>query len=108
MQAKGTVNCGICGHTVEVIATPEGRKKVKLELKSSCGNYQKLANDLTEVDPFKELFQPLGQGELFQLAAKVIPHPSCPGIAGILKTVEVAAGLALPQKADIVVEKSEG
>jgi hypothetical protein len=39
--------------------------------------------------------------------AKNIPHPSCPGIAGILKTIEVAAGLALPQTAVIEVEKSE-
>jgi hypothetical protein len=107
-MVKGRINCGICGHTVEVNAIPEGRRKVKLDIKSSCGNYQKIAEELKEAEPFKELFQPLGQGEMFQLLAKNIPHPSCPGIAGILKTIEVAAGLALPQTAVIEVEKVEG
>lgn len=106
-MVKGKISCGICGHSIEVRAISEGRRKVKLEIESSCGNYRKVAEELKEAEPFKELFQPLGQGELFQLLAKNIPHPSCPGIAGILKTVEVAAGLALPQTAVIEVEKIE-
>lgn len=102
---RGKIDCGICGHHVEVLAEAKGRREVKLEIESSCPNYQKLSESLQQADSFKELFSPLGQGEVFQLFAKTIPHPSCPGLSGILKTVEVAAGLALPQKASIEIEK---
>lgn len=104
-MVKGRIDCGICGHYVEVLAEAKGRGEVKLEIKSNCGNYQKLSESLQQADAFKELFSPLGQGEVFQLFAKTIPHPSCPGLSGILKTIEVAAGLALPQEASINVEK---
>lgn len=104
-MVKGKIDCGICGHQVEVLAEAQKRGEVKLEIKSNCANYQKLSGSLQQADAFKELFSPLGQGEAFQLFAKTIPHPSCPGLAGILKTIEVAAGLALPQKASIEIEK---
>lgn len=107
LAAKGTIHCGICGHTIEVTAKAQGRKSVKIEIESDCGNYKKLAEELKEADPLKELSRPLGKGEMFQVFAGKIPHPSCPGLAGILKTIEVAAGLALPQEATIEVVKSE-
>lgn len=107
MAAKGTIHCGICGHTVKVTARAQSRREVKIELESDCDNYKKLADELKSADPFKELFRPLGKGEMFQVFAGKIPHPSCPGLAGILKTIEVAAGLALPQEATIEVVKSE-
>jgi hypothetical protein len=41
----------------------------------------------------------------YQLAAKYLTHSACPVPAGILKAVEVAAGLALPKDAAIKVSK---
>jgi hypothetical protein len=37
--------------------------------------------------------------------SKHCPHPACPVPSGILKAVEVAAGLALPRDASIVIRK---
>ncbi|MHB1407590.1 MAG: DUF6951 family protein [Desulfitobacteriaceae bacterium] len=102
-MARGMINCEICGHKIEVEADCPDGQDVKLKISSDCPHYQKIAAELQEVDAFKELFQPLHLGQVYQAFAKYSPHPSCPGLSGMLKTVEVAAGLALAQTAVIEV-----
>ncbi|TGE31592.1 hypothetical protein [Desulfosporosinus sp. Sb-LF] len=104
-MATGIVHSGICGFTINVKAVSDANHKVTLEITSDCPNYQKIAQELTEVDAYKEIFNKLHQGTVYQVFAKYSPHPSCPGVSGILKTVEVAAGLALSQNASISVTK---
>ena len=43
------------------------------------------------------------EGQLYGVARRFVRHPACPVLAGILKAVEVAAGLALPRDAVIKV-----
>jgi hypothetical protein len=72
-----------------------------LEIESDCKGVQRLAADLTRVDPLREIMN-AGAGPLtMQLAAKHCRHAACPVAAGIIKAVEVAAGLALPKDAVI-------
>lgn len=104
-MATGVIQCGICGFTIKVKATSEDSQNVKLEITSDCPNYQKIAKELTEVDAYKEMFNKLHTGKVYEVFAKYSPHPSCPGVSGILKTVEVAAGLALPQTANLSITK---
>lgn len=104
-MTTGVIHCGICGFTITVNSESNNGQTVRLEIASDCPNYQKIAAELKEVDAFQELFQKLHMGNVYQTFAKYSPHPSCPGLSGILKTVEVAAGLALPQTADIEVKK---
>ncbi|MCP4752321.1 MAG: hypothetical protein GY866_15620, partial [Proteobacteria bacterium] len=66
---------------------------------------QKVAEELTEIDPYDEIFKRLKSTLTCEIASKHSPHPSCPVPSGILKTVEVAADLALAQEASIKVEK---
>jgi hypothetical protein len=40
--------------------------------------------------------------KVLDVAFKTIPHISCPVISGVLKTLEVSVGLALPKDATIV------
>lgn len=105
MIATGVIHSGICGFTTNVKAVCDDGHKVKLEITSDCPNYQKIAKELTEVDAFKEIFQKLHMGTVYEAFAKHSPHPSCPGISGIMKTIEVAAGLALAQNASISITK---
>lgn len=65
----------------------------------------KILKDLTEVDSYKEIFNKPPMGRVYEVFEKYSPHPSCPGVSGILKTVEVAAGLALQQTATIRITK---
>ncbi len=99
-MAKATINSGICGMTTTVSATAKGRG-VFLEFESDCGYVQALAEELTEVEPFREISY-RGEGPLtLRLAAQHLVHPACPVPSGIIKAIEVASGLALPKDAHI-------
>lgn len=104
-MATGVIKAGACGFTINVKAVGGDEHKVKLEITSDCPNYQKIAAELTEVDAFREIFQKLHMGRVYEVFAKHSPHPSCPGVSGIMKSIEVAAGLALPQNVSISVTK---
>jgi len=104
-MATGVIHAGVCGFTITVKAVSDKDKKVQLEITSDCPNYQKITEELTEVDAYKEIFNKLHMGRVYEVFAKYSPHPSCPGVTGILKTVEVAAGLALPKAATITITK---
>ncbi|MHB8075507.1 DUF6951 family protein [Desulfosporosinus fructosivorans] len=105
IMATGVINAGVCGFTINVKAVSDEDNKVQLEITSDCPNYQKIAKELTEVDAYKEIFNKMHVGRVYEVFAKYSPHPSCPGVSGILKTMEVAAGLALPQNASISITK---
>lgn len=104
-MATGVVYSGICGFTITIKTYSGGDPKVKLEIDSDCPNYQKIAQELTEVDAYKEMFNKLHTVRVYEVFAKYSPHPSCPGLSRILKTIEVEAKLALPQTASITVTK---
>lgn len=107
-KAVVTVNAGICGMQTTIRASSNGMMEpVKLDIESDCPHITGLAEELTEVNPFEEIgFR--GQGpKTFRLAAKHCQHAACPVPAGIIKAIEVAAGLALPQDATISVRKEE-
>jgi thioredoxin reductase len=102
--AKAEITSGICGFTASVEAHMEGKKCV-LSIESECDAIQRLAQELTEVEPFQEItFR--GQGpRTLQAGVKHCYHPACPVPVGIIKAVEVEAGLALPAEAVIRLSK---
>jgi hypothetical protein len=77
-----------------------------LSIEGECEAIQRLAAELTRVNPFQEItFR--GEGPLtLQLAAKNCFHAACPVPVGIIKAVEVEAGLALPADVTIRLSKS--
>ena len=106
-MAKAEICSGVCGFNTTVIANADGDGKVHLQIESDCKSVRKLAAELTEVDPFKEFSWRRGDPVTMQLAPKCLAHPACPVPAGIIKAVEVAAGLALPADATIKLSKDE-
>jgi hypothetical protein len=106
-MAKAEINSGICGFItrVDARADEENPRCVRLHIESDCKAVQRLAQELTEVDPFQE-FSFRGEGpKTLQLAPKCLSHPACPVPVGIIKAIEVAAGLALPAEATIKITK---
>ena len=78
-----------------------------VRVQSECKAIQKLAKKLDYVDPFQEItFRHEGPLTLF-MAKKYCSHTACPVPVGIIKAVEVEAGLALPADASIKFSKSE-
>ena len=62
--------------------------------------------DTSNVDPMKEVFWRRSLPRTHELAPGCLSHPACPVPAGIIKAIEVEAGLALPKDATIKVSKS--
>ena len=104
----GIVNVmsGICGMITEIRASSgETQGKVRLDINSRCEGIQRLAQELKIVNPMEEIsFK--GQGpRTLRMAAKHCKHTSCPVPSGIIKAIEIAAGLALPKNASIQVSQ---
>jgi hypothetical protein len=106
-MAKVTVLAGVCGMRTEIMTTAEQQYgPVSVRIESDCPHIRKIAEALAagEVDPLKEITY-RGEGPLtLRLARQYSPHPACPVPSGIIKAIEVAAGLALPKDASIRVE----
>ncbi len=104
-MAKCEINAGICGFCTTVEAIDSGKYKIRLKITSDCPNIQKLAEDLVEIDALDEIAKKAKSTKTYEIAAKHCPHSSCIVPSGIIKAVEVAAGLALPKNAAIKMEK---
>jgi hypothetical protein len=104
--ARAEIFSGICGFTTTVETEMEG-SHCGLSIESECKAVQRLAEELTQVDPFREItFK--GKGPLtLEFAAKHCNHAACPVPVGIIKAVEVEAGLALPADITIKLSKSD-
>lgn len=103
-MAKAEINSGICGFTATVETRMEGSKCL-ISIESACDAIQRLGQELTEVEPFQEIsFRGEGPNTL-KLGAKHCYHTACPVPVGIIKAIEVAAGLALPAEASIKLSK---
>ncbi|HUU81449.1 MAG TPA: hypothetical protein VMW90_08370 [Acidobacteriota bacterium] len=104
-MARAEIYSGICGFTTAVDARNDGSHCV-VSINSDCEAIQRLATELTQVSPMREItFR--GPGPLtLQLAAKYCAHPACPVPVGIIKAVEVEAGLALAADVTIKLWKS--
>ena len=108
MKGIVKVMSGICGMLTEVRATSDDQARtVKLEFNTRCEGIQKMAGELSEVNPFEEISFRGGGPKTLRLAAKHCRHTACPVPSGIIKAIEVASGLALPKDASIEVKKEE-
>lgn len=92
------VFAGICGFTTVIRAEERGRYKAVCKIESECPSCSKLGQliENIEFNVMNELFK-RDRSELIKAAQEQIPHVSCPVVPGILKALEVSAGLAIPR-----------
>jgi hypothetical protein len=105
-MAKAEIFAGICGFNTTVIAKADGGM-VDLEIHSECQAITKLAQNLTQVDPFKEISSRRSLPQTLDAGIKYCTHAACPVPSGIIKAVEVEAGLALPKDVSIKLSKGD-
>jgi hypothetical protein len=103
--ATAKINSGVCGYHTTVKAQADRNYIVALQIESQCEAIQKLAENLTEVNALNEISFQGNPPETLQKGAEFCTHAACPVPSGILKAVEVAAGLALPANVSIELEK---
>lgn len=103
-MAKAEIQAGICGFKTTVETTMDG-DMCAVTISSECQAMQRLATNMGQLDPYRE-FTFRGDGpETFDLAAKYCSHAACPVPVGIIKAIEIEAGLALPHDVTITLSK---
>ncbi len=105
-MAKAEVYAGNCGFTSNIETTMEG-KVCKVAIQSNCASIQRMAKELTEVNPYQEISYRRATPLTMEMAAKFCAHAACPVPVGIIKAVEVEAKLALPTDVTIKISRSE-
>lgn len=99
-----TVQSGACGFTVTINAEKRADGMIALTLDTECAMVREMLADIAVLDRFAPL-QGFQKNPVFQSAAKHLRHAACPAPSGILKALEVEAGLNLPRNAEILFAK---
>ena len=90
------INPGACGMQVQVDVEQKDKKTFSLTVTSECSMVQKLGqqvSELTSMDAFKQLVE----NPVYIKGAACLKHAACPVPCGILKALEVEAGLNVPR-----------
>jgi hypothetical protein len=103
--AKAEIFSGICGFSTVVEATMDGTV-CQLHITSECAAIQKLAQELTQVNPYKEISTKRAMPQTLEKGAQYCTRAACPVPVGIIKAVEVEANLALPKDVTIKLSKT--
>ncbi len=103
-MAKSEVFAGVCGFTTHVEAKMDG-DMVGIQIRSECDAINRMAQELITVNPYKEISSRRAVPTILQAGIKFCTHAACPVPVGIIKAMEVEAGLALPKDVTIKVSK---
>ncbi len=103
-MAKAEIFAGNCGFNTQVETTMDG-KVCKIQITSECAAIRRMAEELTEVEPFKEISFKRAMPKIHELGHKHCAHAACPVPVGIVKAVEIEAKLALPTDMSIKLSK---
>jgi hypothetical protein len=100
------VDPGICGFSCRISVQKNNRKTATVKIHAcDCLQIQKLSGLMTELT-LKDLFLPLTRNPVHIAAQKSGCHPSCAIPVAILKTAEVAMGMAVQKDVAIRFQRS--
>jgi|GEM_PF-161186 len=105
-MAEVEITSGICGFATKVQANRINRRQVDVHIATECPNINKISTNVITVDPYKELFNKLHETQTYKILCEVVAHPACLVPAGVLKSIEVAAELALPRDCHLSIKKN--
>ncbi|OQB43184.1 MAG: hypothetical protein BWY09_00256 [Candidatus Hydrogenedentes bacterium ADurb.Bin179] len=109
MPVVSKIDAGVCGFQTEVNASSEDGMFVNLEVTSECEKIRGLGEALAARCPINayEEISPVGESVILSAVRECLTG-CCAGCAvpvGIFKSLQVAAGLALPKDIIITFEK---
>lgn len=107
MKAQVVVDAGICGFQSRIRADSEDSQTVVFQIASDCGKVKRYAEALNEKGPV-DAYAEIGAGTSGVVLATADARPTacCLGCAvpvGLLKAMQVAAGLALPKDVTLTI-----
>ena len=100
-MTKLIIHSGACGYAVTVIAEKTKGSKISIVLDTECEMVKKMTTNVAILDQYAPLAGFL-VNPVYQAAAKHLRHGACLVPSGILKAVEVEAGLNVPKDAKIL------
>jgi len=86
---------GNCDFQSRIHVDRIGKTRFKVRIETECEQVSRLAGLLDEME-LRDALSPLTQSSLLEKAVASGLHVSCPIPLGIIKAIEVEAGLALP------------
>ena len=103
-MTKLKIDPGPCGFKTVVTAEMNDDDMAEVKVASGCKAVVAMMVEVgTELDPYEVCLVKPGTGPLFSYASEQFPvHAGCPVLSGIIKCVEVEAGLAL--KHNVMIE----
>lgn len=109
MNASVTINAGICGfRTSAEVASPDNQN-VTFDVSTNCDKIQKLAEALKQREPIDAYHEISPASEsVFMGVVREQLKGCCSGCvvpSGLFKSMQVAAGLALPKDISISLSK---
>ncbi|MDA8423588.1 MAG: hypothetical protein M0Z89_09680 [Nitrospiraceae bacterium] len=105
-MTKVVVHSGACGYTVTITAEKGHGNKIAVSLDTECEMVKKMLADIAVLDRFAPLAGFMSN-PIYQSAAKHLKHAACAVPSGILKAVEVEAGLNVAKDVSIVFVKEK-
>ena len=107
MKAKTEINPGICGLPSTIEVKSDDMQMITITGTSKCPAIVKLINDLNnmELDAYECCLGRMDESPVYVKAFDTVTHVACPVPSGIIKAIEVAAGLALPKEVEIKLSK---
>ncbi|MFA6175494.1 MAG: hypothetical protein WC765_02820 [Phycisphaerae bacterium] len=111
MNAKTTIDAGICGFPTKVNAESNDGQNVEFKITSACEKIRAYAENLEKVgaiDAYQEI-SPENNSQILEIAHTTLKG-CCSGCVvpiGVFKTMQVACGLALPKDIEIKISKEE-
>ena len=105
-MAKAEILAGNCGFKTYVSANMNGNA-CDLDIISDCSAIRRLAEELVQVNPFQEISFRRGIPLTHEMGIRYCTHAACPVPVGIVKAVEIEAGLALPTDVTIKLSKED-
>jgi hypothetical protein len=106
MTAKASIHAGVCGFRTAITATSEDSQHVQFEVESTCAKITEMAKGLPAVDGYQEIADGV-EGVVYGRVREVL-RGCCSGCIvppGLFKSMQVAAGLALPANATVELSK---
>ena len=111
MQARAEIDPGTCGFKAGVTATVEGGREARFAIESQCEHVAVLAAAMAEHEPFDVYAEmdPRAESPLHIVCRASLKgsYPWCPVPLGLLKAMQVAAGLSLPDSMTLTVTAGE-
>lgn len=93
-MTKVKINPGACGMEVTVELEQKDKKNFSVKVMSECEMAERLGKELGELT-MMDAFTRLTENPVYTKGAACLKHAACPVPSGILKALEVEAGLAV-------------